>query len=1388
MKKILLILLVGLFQNFIFGATITSTGTGGNWNSGSSWVGGVVPTAYDDVVIVNGATVTVVANSFVNNVTVQSGGTLTILNNIVFTVYGSVNVNSGGQFNGGTGNSDSAIIKVYGNFTNQGTANFWKSIVVIKGNLSTTSTILQNNGDIIVGGNVTATISGGGNGYVYPVNPGATVSVTGTSNAQPAGTKPTDPTLVALMNEVIYGANCPTSAGTLSGNQYICAYNSKTTTFSSTVSGGTWSSSNTAVATVNASTGLITSVDNSSGTVTITYTVGGLGGCTQYTATRTVYVANGQAASLGQISYNGTPYPNSPSPPLVLCKGSTSLTFSITGIPNVSGYVWRGDSSWIITPSADGLSAVVTFPANANQNNIEVYAKNGCTDFGRQSYIYITLSGPSNTAPTIISQPSTANQTTCLNGTASALSVTASGSSSYTYQWYRNTTASNSGGTLIAGATSQSYTPSTTTAGTFYYYCVVGGACSPTVTSAVSGRIIVNAVPTATAGGPDNVCQSASPTAITLTGASVGGSATTGAWSISGGAGGTLSSTLQTTTPGTVTYTPAANYTGTVTLVLTSNAGTGCSAVTSNRIINVNQRPTLTITNPAAVCSPSTVDLTAAAITAGSTAGLNYTYWTDPAATTAYGTPTAATAGTYYIKGTNASGCFAISAVMVTVNPNLPASVSIAASPTGAICSGTSVTFTATPTNPGTTPVYQWKVNGTNAGTNSSTFTTTTLANNDVVTVEMISNASPCLTGSPATSNAVVVTVSVVPSTPTIGTITNISCTTSTGSVALSGLPSGNWTITTTPATVSTSGSGSNTIISGLGAGNYTFTVRNASGCPSSATALVTISDNSSTTWNGSGWSNGLPDATKNVIIASTPYTFPAGFTACALTINTGVVATVPSGVTLTVTNAVTTNGRLIFENNASLVQINDIANVGAISYKRISQPMKNFDFTYWSSPVAGQTFVALSPNTLYDKYMSFTGTGWKSESPSSTMARGIGYIIRVPKPNSIYPNNQDNWTGSSYAQPVEFIGVPNNGSFTSSQTMVAGNFYLVGNPYPSALDANKLLYDGGNNESVLEGTIYFWTHNTAIAQSGSQYIYVSDDYATYNKTGGTATTYSPGNNTAPDGNIAAGQSFFATAKSAGNVMFNNSMRVDGNNNKFFKSTRTSKSEVLERHRVWLKMVNSGGAYKQTLIGYVEGATNNFDKNYDGLSFDGNSYIDLYSVNGSENYVIQGRALPFTDSDVVPLGYRSTIAGDFTIAIDYADGNLASQRIYLEDKQTGVITELTAGNYTFNTKAGTFNNRFVLRYTNKTLGTGDFEVAEDAVSVLVQNKTVTIDSSTENIDKVFIYDITGKQLYTKEKVNNLQLAMQNLPFAQQVLLVKIFLENGTVTTKKVIFK
>lgn len=92
--------------------------------------------------------------------------------------------------------------------------------------------------------------------------------------------------------------------------------------------------------------------------------------------------------------------------------------------------------------------------------------------------------------------------------------------------------------------------------------------------------------------------------------------------------------------------------------------------------------------------------------------------------------------------------------INMKVNPNLTPVVTITVSPNDTICVGTNVTFTATPVNGGSTPVYQWRVNGSNVGSNSATYATTTLVNGDVVDC-ILTSSEICVTKSKDTSNAI---------------------------------------------------------------------------------------------------------------------------------------------------------------------------------------------------------------------------------------------------------------------------------------------------------------------------------------------------------------------------------------------------------------------------------------------------------------------------------------------------------------------------------------------------------------------------------------------------------------------------------------------------------
>jgi hypothetical protein len=78
--------------------------------------------------------------------------------------------------------------------------------------------------------------------------------------------------------------------------------------------------------------------------------------------------------------------------------------------------------------------------------------------------------------------------------------------------------------------------------------------------------------------------------------------------------------------------------------------------------------------------------------------------------------------------------------ITMTVNAAVAPSVTIAASPGNTICAGANVTFTATPANGGATPSYQWKLNGTNVGTNSNTYQNAALINGAKVTCVMTSS------------------------------------------------------------------------------------------------------------------------------------------------------------------------------------------------------------------------------------------------------------------------------------------------------------------------------------------------------------------------------------------------------------------------------------------------------------------------------------------------------------------------------------------------------------------------------------------------------------------------------------------------------------------------
>lgn len=112
---------------------------------------------------------------------------------------------------------------------------------------------------------------------------------------------------------------------------------------------------------------------------------------------------------------------------------------------------------------------------------------------------------------------------------------------------------------------------------------------------------------------------------------------------------------------------PSTATAGQFTYYVAEGKTNACIGPKKQIVVNVNAKPTIVITNPLPICAPATsLDLTAASITNGSSSGLTFTYWTDAAATTPLTNFSTAIPGTYYIKGTNVSNCFDIKPVVVT--------------------------------------------------------------------------------------------------------------------------------------------------------------------------------------------------------------------------------------------------------------------------------------------------------------------------------------------------------------------------------------------------------------------------------------------------------------------------------------------------------------------------------------------------------------------------------------------------------------------------------------------------------------------------------------------------------------------------------------------------
>ncbi len=570
------------------------------------------------------------------------------------------------------------------------------------------------------------------------------------------------------------------------------------------------------------------------------------------------------------------------------------------------------------------------------------------------------------------------------------------------------------------------------------------------------------------------------------------------------------------------------------------------------------------------------------------------------------------------------------------------------------------------------------------------------------------------------------------------------------------------------------------TTLTSAAIGNLTLTtyfraIVQVSGCStaSSTVATITIAD---TTWDGTTWSNGIPTITTTAFITG-DFTSSADLFACSLTVSSNAVVNILATHNVTLNGKLTVNSGSSFtlNNNTNLIQQTNVANTGDITVKRNSNALFRLDYTQWSTPVtSSKTLLQFTPLTTqasagppavssrFYVYNSVTNTYNNSFNPATTIFDvAKGYHLRMP----------NNWVSAPTPPAIftgVFTGVPNNGpqTFTMSNTGTGLGFNLVGNPYPSDISMSSFV---AANSSAITGTLYFWrkTNNT-LEPSYSTWV-----GGTFNQ--GTATA------TDPNGIISAGQGFIVNAASGQtSLAFNNAMRVANNTDHFFRNQSN-----IDYNRIWLNATNTSGAFCQTTVGYITDATIGID-NFDGLFFN-DGLLNLTSLIGSEAYAIQGRKLPFDNSDVVPLSFKTTNAGNFTIAIDHVDGFfLGNSEIYLKDNLNNSISNLTTSGYSFAANAGKDNTRFELIYQSNVLSTNTIEMNDKNVIVFKIDGLININSGINNIDNVKIFDIQGRLLIEKIKINDTQTKIDASSFANQVLIVQITSANNTKVSKKIV--
>jgi gliding motility-associated-like protein len=460
---------------------------------------------------------------------------------------------------------------------------------------------------------------------------------------------------------------------------------------------------------------------------------------------------------------------NAPVPAPPYCAGA-AIIVSFTS----TGTFAAGNSYTAQLSDATGSFAsptnIGTLSSTANSGNISAGIPGG-TPAGTGYLIRVVSSnplatgssfGPFTVNPAVtpsVSISANPGNTICAGSPVTFTASPVNGGSP-SYQWQVN-------GSNIGGATAATFSSSTLSNGDVVTVVMTSTAACATPATVTSNSITMTVNPVLTpsvsiSANPGNTICAGSP--VTFTASPVNGGSPSYQWQVNGSnIGGATAATFSSSTfsNGDV-----------VTVVMTSTAACATPATVTSNSITMTVNPVLTPSvsisaNPGnTICAGSPVTFTASPVNGGSPSYQWQVNGSNIGGATAatFSSSTLSNGDVVTVLMTSTAACATpVSAgslpITISIVNNIVPSVTVSANPGATVCTGSLVTFTATPVNGGSSPSFQWQVNGTAVtGANSSTFSSSALNDGDQVVVTITSN-DPCALPSTVSSVPFVLTV-----------------------------------------------------------------------------------------------------------------------------------------------------------------------------------------------------------------------------------------------------------------------------------------------------------------------------------------------------------------------------------------------------------------------------------------------------------------------------------------------------------------------------------------------------------------------------------------------------------------------------------------------------